>query len=558
MKTLRLASLALALAISLAGCSADRNELIHVGNRVVTIDEFKAVAKGNESQYLGTPKEAKAALFEDLLRRALLLHEAEQRGLYRDSSLVQLRREAENRLLIDAVFQRLAPTHAGVSDAEVARAVVWRDTASRMLVVYAPQKSFAEAAAAEARAGANFSEVADRYNRPGLLPPGGDFGYLTPGSLVAPLDTYLRTSPVGAIVGPFEAPGEGWFVIQVVDRQYRPQGSFEANAPAVREMLRQRKTRLAGLRGYNELKGAYDLHVVPNAGTILYARFNTGFNQGEIPKSAEDETQVLARWNGGVLSLGQALDDLTAEQRPPDVTNQAAWEYWIEQRAMRRVAILEAHARQYDRDPDIRRRIDGAVDNQVLQMIYEQDVAAEAQLLPLDVPAYYETIRGQFQKLDEVVLETALLADSAAAQTVMMHAGHSPDLAAALAMAQVTAPVKLETIHYPNHDANWQMLQATFMSLPAGQYVGPTLTPEGWLLVHIVSKQQRPSEFNELEPMLKQAVTQQAEEKRRDDALRRVVEHLKRLHHPVTHPERLDRIPWPIEPVPVAPPVTTG
>lgn len=544
---------ALLLALTLAGCS-DRDTLIEVGNRTVTLDEFRSVARGNENNYPGTPDEAKAALFEDIVRRTLLLHEAEQRGMFQDSSLVQLREGARERLMMEAMFQRLAPARVLVSDAEVARAAAWRDTAAHMRVIYTPRRAAAAAAAAELRAGADFAAVADRFNTTGRMPPGGDLGWLTPGSLVVPLDGYLRTAPLGQIVGPVEAPGEGWFVLQVVEREHRPQGPLEGQAPMVREMLRQRKSRLAALRAYTDLKQAYGVALAPGAGSLVFERYNMSVvppAPGEPltpPANTLDETRVLATWDGGEYRLKDALDDMEAGQRPPDVSNLAAIEFWIEQQAMRRVALAEARRRRLDEDPEIRRRIEAAVDNQVLQTIYEQDVAAEAQLIPLDVPAYYRTVRGDYQKLDAIKLETVTLTDSALAAAVMAHGGQSPDLAAALAMANARAPVIVPTVRYPNDDPTWQMLQATFMSLPAGQFVGPVRTPRGWLIARIVSKQQRPSEFDELEPMLRDAVTRQAEERRRDEALRKVVDHLRRLYQPELHPERLKKVEWPVAP----------
>lgn len=560
MRPLLRAALALLFCSAFAGCSSDRNELIRVGQQVVTVDEFKTVARGNEGQYLGTPDQAKAALFQDLLRRALLLHEAEQRGLYRDTLLIRLRNAAEERLLVEAVYQRMSPARAQVSDAEVARAVAWRDTASRLLAIFTIEPQTARGAAAEARAGANFSALSDRYSPPGLLPPGGDFGYLTPGTLIAPLDTYLRTAPVGDIVGPIEANGEGWFVLQVVAREARPQGSVESQTPVVREMLRQRKRRLAALRAYQDLKRAYDVRLERNAAALVFARYNAasdplaGLGQRLAPApGTEDESQVLARWVDGVTPrgyrLGDALDDLqSSDHRPPDLTNINAIRNWIEQRAMRRVAFAEARRRGLDHDPEIRRRMDSSADNEVLQAIYEQDVAAEARLLPLDVPAFYPSVRDNYQKLDQITLESTFLADSGLAQAVMQHGGHAPSLAAALAMVNATEPVQLQTVRYPSSDEKWRLLQATFMRMPAGQTAGPMRTPEGWLIVRVVSKQQRSAEFSELEPPLRQAVEQMAEERRRDEALRRVTDHLQRLYAPVLHPERLKDVPWPVEP----------
>lgn len=556
MKIQAWAALAL-LVLTLAGCSTDRNELIRVGNRVVTVEEFKAVAKGNESQYLGTPDQAKAALFEDLLRRSLLLHEADQRGLFRDTVVAGMRSAAEDRLLTEAIYQRLSPARIDVSDAEVARAISWRDTACHLLLIYTPSRAPAYAAAAELRGGASFAEVATRFNPPGRMPPGGDFGFLVPGSMVAPIDGLMRTVPIGETLGPIESPGEGWFVMRVVAREYRPMGPPETQVTTVRDMLRQRKRRISSLRAYNDIKQAYGYRIEPGAGAIVYSRANRinpqldGMGQSLAPGAGEgDETQVLARWDdGGIYRLSDAVADLDGESRPPDLTNAIAIEYWIEQRVMRRVGLIEARRRQLHLDPDIRRRVDGAVDNHVLQVIYEQDVAAEAQLFPLDVRGFYETTRGDFQKLDEVTVQTVTFADSAVAQAVMMHAGHAPDMAAALAMAGATAPIETEVVRYPTTDGKWEMLSAAFMSVQPGQSVGPIRTPRGWEIARLIAKKQRVAEFDELEPALRQVVEQQAEEKRRDDALRKVTQHLRNLYQPVLHPERLSRIPWPIEPV---------
>src|SRR4029077_4800654 len=57
------ALLALGVLLALAGCSQDRDVLIRIGPRVVTVDDFKAAARGSQGQYLGSPETAKAELF---------------------------------------------------------------------------------------------------------------------------------------------------------------------------------------------------------------------------------------------------------------------------------------------------------------------------------------------------------------------------------------------------------------------------------------------------------------------------------------------------------------
>lgn len=557
-----LAALALVLAPALAGCGGDRDVLIRVGDRVVTVEEFKEVARGNESQYLGTPDEARRAMFEDVLRRTLLLHEASQRGLDRDTLLIRMREAAEERLLVETLFQRMNPRRPGVSDAEVARARAWRDTASHLQVIYTPDRASAAAAAAEIRGGADFAAVADRYNLTGRMPPGGDFGWMAPGSLVPALDLHLRTAPVGEVVGPVEAAGEGWFVIRILERQYRPQSLAE---PLVRDLIRQRKTRLAAIAAYRGLRDEYRLRLEPGAGSALFLELRSpaaGMGTAPPPGQPAEPERVLARWEApggtGAYRMREALDDLRAEQRMPDLDSQPALEAWIEQRAMRRVALLEARRRLIHEEPAIRRRIAAAVDNEVLQVIYEQDIASEARLLPLDVPAYYETVKDNYQRLESVTLDIATFEDSAAAAAVMTHhgghGGHAahggapPALAEAAAAAGVRAAIERRTVTFPSPDPAWQALQAAFIAQPAGQTLGPLREPAGWQVIRVVSKRQRAAEFGEIEPMIREMIERQADEQRRDAALQRVTEALKRRYHPEVHPERLESIPWPVEP----------
>src|SRR5207344_119885 len=159
------------------------------------------------------------------------------------------------------------------------------------------------------------------------------------------------------------------------------------------------------------------------------------------PRAPEDSQHPLAFWNGPegrvTFTLSDALDALQSSGQSPNAQSVAALEYWIDQQAMRRVALLEAKRRLLQEEPDLKRKLDGLVDNRVLQAIYDQDVVPEAALIPSDPRAYYATVQHNFHRLDDATLEHAVIADSALAATVMMH-GHAPDLAQALAMGGAT------------------------------------------------------------------------------------------------------------------------
>uniref|UniRef100_A0A832I1V6 PpiC domain-containing protein n=1 Tax=Eiseniibacteriota bacterium TaxID=2212470 RepID=A0A832I1V6_UNCEI len=546
------------LLLLVAGCASDPDVLVRVGSRTVTVDEFMSVARGNEFQYPGAPDSAKAALLEDLTRRLLLLAEAEDRGLFRDTLTLNVRRAAEERVLMQALYERMAPA-AGVSDAEVAEFAAWRDSSARMQLIYVSTRPAAEAALAALAAGEPFGSVADRFNTAGLLPPGGDLGPLLPGSLVAPLDRLLRTAPLGRVVGPVEAPGEGWFLVRVSERRPNERPNGPEPEAVLRDMILQRKQRLARINATLRLREAWRYRIAPDGAQILFQRFNPAFDPttGQLgsppPLTPEEARRVLATWDGGAYTLADAYADLDRPEDRPNPSMIAALEAWIDAACTRRIAIAEARRRLLHEEPAIRERIQRTVDNYVLDAIYRSDVLAEAQLDSAWLRDYFERHRDDFQRLDAVEIESVTLRDTAQVSAVLRHAASAPSLAEALAAAGVSAAAETRTVTFPTTDPTLGFLERSFMQTPAGGVVGPQMTADGLVIMRVVSKQQTPQDFEELSGEALMLLQAQAQEARRDEAFRRVTDHLRRLHPPVLRPERLRRIPWPIPAAGAAP-----
>jgi parvulin-like peptidyl-prolyl isomerase len=533
----------------LAGCSSDRLTLSRVGERVITVDDFVEVARGHEAQYPGSPDTAKARLLLDLERRALMLCDAERRGMYRNPVVSNYRRLSADDLLLSAVFERIAPRNVPVSEAEVEQFHAWRDSAAHVRLIYAPTGGAAGAARAELERGASFASIADRFSGPGILPPGGDLGFLLPGSLVPPLDGLLRTAPTGRLLGPIEVPGEGWFIIEVVERRPNPQPPLdERQRHVLTEVLRQRKQRTLAMRALNELRSLYELRIEPGAGQALFAHFNAPH---DAPAGAADLGIVLARWRAGsaesTYTLGRALADLaTSRDDAPDATVVPALARWVESRALRRLALYEARRRHLDEEPAIARRLGQRVDNYVMQSYYDGVVAPLADLTPADTREAYERNRHAFVRLGTVRLLEVTLPDSAAAVLLLAHAGHAPSLREAVAMAAPGTPVTTETVRFPDPPGTWKTSEMTFLGLRPNQCVGPVRVGKGWLVAQLVSKDEAAPAFEKLPAEAMQWLQQQAAETKRDRTLDAVTAELRGRFKTESRADRLKRIPWPV------------
>lgn len=399
----------------LTGCGEKSAVLAQVGDRTITDADFRDVARGHESNYPTPPDSAKRMVLDDMMRRELLVVEALRRHLDQESLAVRYRRDVEDGLLVDALYRRAAPNDIPVSDGEVNQFFAWRDSTAHCLIIYTPEKADAEHALAQLQQGEDFGAVADRFNTVGTVPPGGDIGFRLSGDLVDPLDEQLRNAPVGKLIGPLQAPTEGWFIMKVVERRSSDQPPLEEQREKLKVMLRQRKQRAAANAMYLSLRDKYGVQIAPGGPQAMFSYYNdvlrresTGDPTQPGP-TPELQAQVLARYHDAegkslVYTFGDAhLELQDARRNRPDVTMVPAIRRWIESQVVRRAAIMEARRERLDHEPDIARRIDREVTSYLADAIFSSEVTDKVNVTDSDLRAAYEKrrefIQNPFEKI---------------------------------------------------------------------------------------------------------------------------------------------------------------
>jgi hypothetical protein len=78
-----------------------------------------------------------------------------------------------------------------------------------------------------------------------------------PGSLLGPLDDSVAMSPIGRVVGPFDALGQGWFVLRVEERRPAKVVPLEAQKSTLADLIKQRKQRAAAGKAVRALRTRY-------------------------------------------------------------------------------------------------------------------------------------------------------------------------------------------------------------------------------------------------------------------------------------------------------------
>ena len=192
------------------------------------------------------------------------------------------------------------------------------------------------------------------------------------------------------------------------------------------------------------------------------------------------------------------------------------------------------------------RRIGRRVDNTVLDLYYDVEIAHGGEATPEDLRAAYERNAALHQRLHSVDLLIATLPDSATGEALIAHAGHAPSLHDAVAMASPGAPVTAEHVPFPGAPERWSSYREAFLTMNPRECMGPFRDARGWRVVQLVAKDQRAIPLDQLAPEIHQSLQREAEEIRRDRDFQAKTEALRREFRPEVNAARLRALPWPI------------
>jgi hypothetical protein len=557
-----LPALLLLLPLALAGCGGSPT-LATVGSRTITVTDFEDAGRGAAQQYPGSPDSAKQALLDDLVRRALLLEEANRLKVVPDSTYERIRKQAADRLAVEALMQKLVPQDAQVSDAEAKELYEQRNTEGHLFLIFASDQGQGQQAAKDLAAGQPFADVAKRINNPAMLPANGDLQWVQPGAMVSPLDEWVVKAPLNKLMGPVAAPGFGWFVGRVTERRPNKQQPFELMKPGLVQMLKARKLRTLQQKAYTDLRDQYQVKLDTGGPQALYTRLqqsNTSMmqNMGGHPMSPEptaaDTGVSIAHYLGAdgkpvSYTLAAALRDIADPMgQRVDPSNLTMLRQWIESMVVQRALRIEATRRHMAEEPDVARRSREQVNNMVLQQMYGQAIASRmVQPTPADVQEAFKRHSSRLIRLDEAKVVVATAHDSGTALG-LARGLTGPGSLRKVATATPGVSVADKELTFPSKDQVWQMQQANLMTSNPGDPRGPFKMGRSWVVYELVSKVQGPQAFDQLESQIVRALEAEAAEFARDRVLQQYTDSLRHVFKVQVSADKLKRVPWPIPP----------
>jgi peptidyl-prolyl cis-trans isomerase C len=544
--TVRAASAALLALLALAGCGPESRPVARVGQHTLTVADFQRAARRAGNAMRLPAEQARPLVLEQMVTNELLLIAARAHGLDTMTSTRNQARALAEQALLGALSAQLSSPDPGVTEAEARKLYEWRKTQSDVQLVYTADSASIQVALRRIAAGEPMSQVADEFGGSGTLPPGGKLGNRLPGSLPWPVDDAARTLPVGQVGGPYHA-AMGWFLVRVSGRTPAEVRPFEQDRATLEGVIRQRKWQGALFAGVAGLGAEWHLALAPDAGQALFHALSPGRvgALGNSPPTAAERTQVLARFDGGAYTLGDAWDDLSRpELNKPNSSLVPSLSAWVRERAVLRVAVAEARRRHLDEDPAVAGPLADQVDDLLLQGEYARLTAGIAPPDEASLRATWEGLKDRYPMLREARVQWAVIADTAKIMAIGRNSekGSLRDIAREIDPAIV---VHEESLRFPNGDPRWAGAHGMLQQMEPGQWASPEITDGGVRLLQLVDKAQGPVSWEQLPPDVQQSLASNVMQRARGERVAAYTDSLRRAVNPVLLPDALRNVPWP-------------
>lgn len=223
--------------------------------------EREAVAQGAiaPGDRISTDTDAYSRVLDELIDQRLLAMEAADRGLADTDDARRRLQTARERILGNVLVETVVDdsvTEEAIRrmyDEQVRLVELGDEVRARHILV--DTKEEADALKTQLDEGADFTQLAfDNSIDEATRLEGGDLGYFTADSMVAPFATAAYATPVGEISEPFETEF-GWHIVKVEDRRAQKRPSFEELRPRIVRFMTfdEIQKLLDGLRDHTEI-----------------------------------------------------------------------------------------------------------------------------------------------------------------------------------------------------------------------------------------------------------------------------------------------------------------
>ncbi len=415
----------------LASCGLDDNTVAKVGSLKITKTDFTKMLQRRfpgKTDFTTVDSAAKHMELQRAINQLQKVNAAYDLGLDKQESFISEMRVQRGRAIGNKYFERMIVDKLFPEEALKAQFEKQKEEvkASHILIAYKGARGsrvnrtkedalkLAQKVAAEAKSGKSFAYLAEKYSDdPSVKSNKGEMGYFTWGRMVGPFQEAAFRMKPGEISDPVET-SYGFHIIKVEDRRPNPQFNekgFEAHKMEIKRNLYYTQKDSA-IKMWNKLtknlKKEYNQQLDEEGIAKVVQLAKEKQKSGKFKPAdylADEKSIVLARWNGGQLTLndlfqiyyGRRFDYLRRK-----LTNKKALHTDVDRMVSQELMIKDAEKRGIADDPQVKAELKAAANQNLASAAYKAEVLNKAKVTEDEIKKFYNDNPKDFTQPAEI------------------------------------------------------------------------------------------------------------------------------------------------------------
>jgi peptidyl-prolyl cis-trans isomerase C len=481
-------------------CSTEKDPVVaKVGEKRITVSEYDRMAtKLLENAYYKDAEinlETKHKLLDTMISKELLVLEGLEKGLDQESDIARPVDRLRRQLLLKTVYDREAVGEIELSDEEVERYFYEGefDDEIRTSHILCSTEEVAEEVLGELRDGASFEKLAMKrslHRSSGRR--GGDMGFRAKGILMPELREQMLSLDVGELYPRPVKSEYGFHVFKVTDRR---NPDFQIVKPYIAKGLEQEKRR-ERIAGYDStLKAQYGLTCHVDALHLLLER-----GKDDSSMADSERTMELFTWSGGRLSIEDYLDRVGSGL--PSVMDSAAVRASGEKLTVRRIALIEAHKKGYDKDKNILSQVEQKRNELIAKQLHRIEAVEKVSVTEADLRAFYEEHPDESRVPAAVMLQEILVKTEEEAKRLIEQIQNGADMGALARQHSLRSGTRErggKTRPVTRDNPQFGPVAQVAFDAPIGVLQGPVQVPAGFSIFKVLDRrEERMRSFEEV------------------------------------------------------------